>query len=85
MNTYWITFEDGSAGTCDGESPEDAKRIASEKKGKEVKTVDRLPYPATPIIWQKEDPKYGPCPAFCYSPLSCKGRSCCPKRPSCVD
>jgi len=83
MQGFWITFENGDAGYCDAETAEAATEKASELTGKTAKSVETLPYPATPIIWQKES-EYGPCPAFCYQPRKCAGRTSCPTRPSCT-
>jgi hypothetical protein len=107
MQSYWVTFEDGSAGCCSGQSPVDAKNIAEKLTGKKVPStkewiteqrkvgkcsymketfdVKPLPYPATPIIWQFDHPVYGKCPAFCYSPKQCAGRTSCPKSHACDD
>jgi len=97
MNPYWITFEDGSKGCCEGESAYDAKRIAEHLTGKKVSPVapisntgdlrngEVLPYPADPIIWQFDHPVIGICPPFCTSPEKCKGRTSCPKSYACSE
>lgn len=91
MNSYWLTFTDGSQACCQGESPYDAKRIAEHLTGKTVAGGDCenieaavLPYPAEPIIWQHNHPVRGKTPAFCFTPKECAGHSCCGRRPSCV-
>ena len=92
MQGYWITFEDGSAGYCEGQSPGDAVRIAEHltKKtaivgaDKRQPKLDTLPYPANPIIWQFDHPVGGKVPTFCYTADRCKGRKSCPKAPACT-
>lgn len=81
---YWLTFTDGTRGSCGGDNYEAAKQKAEEVSGKEVQSGELLPYFARPVIWQPEG-KHGPMPAFCYQPERCKGRGSCPTRPSCVD
>lgn len=73
MQGYWIKFTDGSAGYCEGGSPYDAVSIAEHLTKKTAivgdnkwePKLDTLPYPARPIIWQLDHPKFGKCPAFC--------------------
>lgn len=95
MEGYWLTFEDGSQGYCEGHNDFDAVNIAEKLTGKKVKlgeggskykpNVPRLPYPASPVIWQFEHPVNGKCPAFCYKPKQCAGRTACPQRHSCTE
>lgn len=94
MQGYWIKFDDGSAGYCEGQNPYDAKEIAEKLTGKiAVETGDNkwqpklktLPYPAKPIIWQFEHPVRGKCPPFCYTPGQCCGRTACPKSYACSE
>ncbi len=93
MQGYWIKFEDGSHGYCEGESPYSAARIAKHVTGKEPivgpnkyqPKLDTLPYPASPIIWQFVAPGEQKCPAFCYTPEQCKGKSCCHRAPACTE
>jgi hypothetical protein len=92
MQGYWITFTDGSQGYCEGESDYDAKQIAEKFSGKKVGggewkdfTMNKLPYPANPIIWQYEHPISGKCPAFCHKPRQCQGRTVCPQSYSCTE
>jgi hypothetical protein len=63
MNGYWLTFLDGSRGYCQGVNEYDAKAIAEKLTGKTVAggqfrdiAAKRLPYPATPVIWQLDHP-----------------------------
>lgn len=92
MNSYWITFTDGTEGCCSGENESDAKRIAEHLTGKTVSggkykdfAAKVLPYPALPIIWQYSHPVVGKCPTFCYTPRECAGKTSCPKRPACSE
>jgi len=85
MQPYWVTFEDGSSGSCDGQDAYDAKTIGAKVAGKPVKAVKTLPYPATPIIWQFDHPVRGKCPPFCSTPLSCAGHTSCPKNYACSE
>ena len=36
MNTYWLTFTDGTSGNCQGQSEYDVKQIAEKLTGKTV-------------------------------------------------
>jgi hypothetical protein len=93
MEGYWITFTDGSAGYCEGQNAYDAVQIAQKLTGKTALAGDnqwkpelkRLPYPATPVIWQFEHPLNGKCPAFCFRPGQCAGHTSCPQNRSCTE
>lgn len=92
MPIYWITFTDGTAGSCEGNTPYDAKRIAEHVTGKKVEggewkdfKAEILPYFAAPVIFQYEHPIHGKSPAFCYKPKECKGRTSCPQGRSCTE
>ena len=92
MTPWWLTFTDGSQACCEGQSAFHAKMIAEKLTGKKVAGGDYndiaakpLPYPATPIIWQFDDPCGGKCPPFCYSPKECAGRGSCPKSYACSE
>ncbi len=82
--SWWVTFED-RAPACVGvsESKEAALELASEHGT--VTEMYPLPYPARPRLdteldgWNK-----GQSPSFCYRPGTCKGRSACPRNPSCT-
>lgn len=80
--SYWVEFEDGSKGCVEfgigTEIPKNLTEIAFRKK---VKTIDNLPYPASPRL----GPSKSSCPSFCYSPEECKGRSSCPKGRACSE
>ena len=93
MESYWITFEDGSKACCQGQSAYDAKTIAAHVSGKKVKEngdiygptgAEILPYPASPIIWEFDHPAHGKTPHFCYKPEQCKGKRSCPHNPCCT-
>ena len=97
MNVYWIKFEDGTTGYCEGESAGDAVRIAEHITGKVVdlgewkwqpeksENIRSNPYPAPGMIWRFDHPVYGKTPEFCYGGRMCLGRGSCPKRPSCTE
>lgn len=92
MQSFWITFVDGTKGCCQGEGPYDAKKIAEHITGKKVAGSEfgdegavKIPYPADPVIWQFEHPVHGKCPSFCYSPEQCKSLSSCPKNYACTE
>lgn len=85
MQPFWITFDDGTRGCCEGQSEYDAKRIAAHVKGKPVAKVEHIPYPAKPLIWQFDHPIHGKCPDFCFTPQECVGRTACPRPRACND
>ena len=92
MRGFWITFTDGSTGYCQGSSEFDAAKIAEKLTGKKVGggpykdfTMKSLPYPANPVIWQLDHPVYGKCPAFCFKPNQCAGKTACPQSYSCTE
>ncbi len=92
MDGFWLTFTDGSNGYCEGANDFDAKRIAEKLTGKTVAggkykdiAAKRLPFPANPIIWQLDHPVNGKCPAFCYAPTKCAGKTSCPHSHACCD
>lgn len=73
---YWVTYTNRGPGCVQGPSEPEARLIAATYGV--VATIERLPYPAKPLL---NEPESIP---FCYSPSTCAGRTCCPKRPSCV-
>lgn len=85
MQPFWITFSDGSAACCEGQSMLDAKLIAERLTGKTSVKAEVLPYPAHPVIWQFNHPVYGVTPTFCFSPSRCVGRTACQRSISCVE
>lgn len=82
----WVTFNDGYAGYVEADSEARAMDIGKEKTGKEPVKAEQIPYPAKPIIFQGPgNPKYGPCPPFCYTPKQCIGRGSCPHEYACSE
>lgn len=77
MSPYWVRFVNGSACTVNAENEIEAGEIALQRG--DVRDVRRLPYPATP----EHNPQK--CPAFCYAPEQCAGRTACPQRHSCTE
>ena len=75
----WVTFEDGTTGFVAGGNEEQVRMLAFVKTGKQIKSVQQIPYPANPIIVGNGTP------AFCWTPKECAGRSCCPHNRSCTD
>lgn len=92
MQTFWLTFTDGSRACCQGVNEYDAKTIAEKLTGKTVAggkykdiAAKTLPYPAHPCIWQLNHPVRGECPLFCTRPDECAGKTSCPQRYSCTE
>ena len=93
MQGFWLTFTDGSHGYCEGVNAYDAVQIAEKLTGKTAVVGDnkyepdvpKLPYPANPVIWQLDHPVNGKCPAFCYRPNDCAGRTSCPQNRACTE
>ncbi len=100
MTPYWIIFEDGSKGCCEGQNALDAIKIAEKVSGKKValpegkflhntgvaeELAKSLPYPANPIIWQFNHPAYGVMPSFCRAPEKCSGKNTCTRDRACND
>lgn len=78
----WIEFTDGSKGFCESDGEETVTQTAERITGKTVEKTYRLPYPASPIIFQRGP---NPCPPFCYTPDKCKGCGTCLKNHACDD
>jgi hypothetical protein len=77
--TWWVRFTNGEAFCYEG--PEAEVRTRAEAAGKgAVQSIQTLPYPAMPRTEPKSE-----CPAFCYRPNECAGRTACPRNPCCVD
>lgn len=85
MKHFWVVFDDGSSGCCDGENDFEAKRIAEHVQKKTASAVNELPYAAKPTIWAFDHPIFGKPPAFCYTPEHCQGRKACPKNYACSE
>lgn len=79
MAFYWVESHNGEKGTVTADNVADAKRIARTKMDAMLKKVNVLPYPAQPVLNST-----GGTPEFCWEPDNCKGRTSCPKHPSCV-
>lgn len=84
-NTYWLTFNGRSAGCITVAPDEDPIAIAKELG--DLKTIDCLPYPASPVLRRRalRDEKDVHCPDFCYTPQQCKGNTCCRKSYACSE
>lgn len=80
MTPYWLSFTDGTYGCCEGEKLTDAITRAEDITGKVVSNGKCIPYPAVPVLWQSDN-----CPAFCYNPNRCAGKSSCPSDPACTE
>lgn len=98
MRCYWLKFEDGSEGHCEGQSAYDAQIIAEKLTDKKVAGSDEfkwhaednpnikgLPYPARGRIWKFEHPIYGAAPSFCLGTPECRGKSSCPRNYACSE
>lgn len=77
MSPWWVRFADGSRGCVEAPSREEAMRVGAELTGKEAKSADTLPYPASPRLNEYDSEKWGVTPSFCYRPNECAGRSSC--------
>lgn len=82
---FWVKFSGHPAGTVEAANADLAKTIGNEKTGKLAVSAAALPYPASPIIFQRTDGPYGPCPPFCFQPEQCAGKSSCPRPRACSD
>lgn len=84
-NTYWVTFENRTAGCITVLPDEDPLAVAAAIGT--LKTIDSLPYPANPVLRRRalRDEADVHCPEFCYSPQQCKGRTACPKSYACSE
>lgn len=80
MKPFWVEFVGRGPACIEADSVEEAGRLARVATGSLVNRVSELPYPATPRIGTPSN-----CPAFCYTPRECAGRTCCPKSYSCTE
>lgn len=97
METYHLTFTDGTTGYCEGQSPHDVVSIAEHITGKTVKpgankwdksswdSIKSNPYPVRNMIWQFDHPVRGKTPAFCTGGARCIGRGSCPMSYACTN
>jgi hypothetical protein len=80
MSYYWLELKSGKRLCIEAGSQEAARALTEHVTGERVeKVIGTLPYPAGPLV-QPTD-----CPAFCHSPNSCVGKSCCPREYACND
>lgn len=79
MPAYWVKFKDGKGGCVEGTNAADATAEA-ESLG-EVVSLKVLPYPANPRLSKVQSD----CPAFCFTPHLCAGKSSCPKSYACSE
>jgi hypothetical protein len=80
VTAYWLSFTDGTHGSCEGGSLAAAIKKAEDMTAKTVKAGKCLPYFAVPVIFQSGDE-----PAFCHNPARCAGRSSCPMDYACTE
>lgn len=85
IRPWWVEFETRSPGCLEALNPAAAIALAEQLTGVTPNACHLLPYPATPRLNLAEHASYGICPAFCYSPNICKGRSSCPRGPACTE
>ena len=84
MQSFWVTFDDGTKGSCEGEDASHAKILADLATNKRVTSVAQIPHLAEPVIWTVND--YGSfVPSFCYRPEECKKSNRCAGFRSCCD
>jgi hypothetical protein len=76
---YWVILTDGRHGTVETEGEETLEEVVKTVVDGTIKTSDQIPYPARPPLRRVTDT-----PEFCYSPNYCKGRTACPRGPSCT-
>jgi hypothetical protein len=79
--SFWVRFHTGNSGTVHATSQAEALKLAKEITGRDPTRADMLPYPAEP---QLNKSSHG-CPPFCYKPIECIGRSCCPQNYACSE
>lgn len=85
MPSYWVTFVGRARPGCiQADNDVEARSVGESKYGEAVRTVDVLPYPSFPILHSDGTPSTG-FEARCSDPSRCKGRTSCPKRPSCSE
>lgn len=77
---YWVEFAQRSAVCVEANDPLEATDTAKAATGALPTTVRVLPYPAEPRIGERTD-----CPAFCYRPRDCAGRTACPQGYACSE
>ena len=80
MRWYWLVFRDDRRGACEAWDWETAAFIASAISGREVITVQPIPYPCGPLIHNPNKTV-----ATCHRPESCAGKIKCPYSPTCAE
>lgn len=79
---FWVEFNNRKPGCISAKTKDGAMKIAEELAGPaSVRRIDLLPYPASPQLNASVDG----CPAFCHSPMQCRGRTACPQRYACSE
>lgn len=81
MTAWWIHFTDGTKACVEAPNTKAATGKAQAAAGKTVARINSLPYPSPLVIGTRETD----CPAFCYKPEECVGRSTCPRDYACND
>jgi hypothetical protein len=87
--TFWVTLDKPVAyrkrtitALCvDGTEEQARQQVTDAFADRTVVSMQPLPYPAEPRL-------VGPlstCPAFCYQPQSCAGRTSCPRSIACSE
>ena len=86
MAYWWVDFVSGRSGFVEAPNHAAAIAIGFRETGNAARRARPIPYPAQPIIFQEpERPGKPQCPAFCYSPNMCAGRTSCPKSYACSE
>lgn len=86
VRAWWVELEGVGSKCVETYTAEMACQIAEGLTGVKALGAEQLPYPAEPRLNAYVQPHLDmACPSFCYSPETCKGRSCCPQRISCTE
>lgn len=85
VGAYWVEFDDRFPGCVEALNHTAAMDLAEQLTGVKAKECHRLPYPANPRLNRYAHASHGVCPAFCYTPATCKGRGSCPHGPACTE
>ena len=76
---YWLTLESGRQGYYESHT-ERKELLGTQVMGETITKVESIPYPANPQFQNLSG-----CPAFCFSPRYCVGRTSCPKPYACSE
>lgn len=79
LNSYLITFRDGTTACVDGASGDEARQTGEALQGQAAATWAQLPNPAEPRL-----NALVPGPAYCTQPHVCAGSHACTKRFDCA-